>query len=446
MLKRTLWIQFNQEMGRTVISVENVSKQYHLGMVGASTFGKDIKRRWNRLLGKEDTALRLAEENDRTRKSESEIIWALQNISFDVKEGEVLGVIGRNGAGKSTILKILSRITSPTSGELKVKGRIASLLEVGTGFHPDLTGRENIFLNGAILGMKRDEIRAKFDEIVDFSGVERFIDTPVKRYSSGMFVRLAFAVAAHLETEILILDEVLAVGDVEFQKKCLGKMNYVSSNSGRTVLFVSHQMEAIQAICNRAILLQNGKLAMNGETKAVVSKYLADTLMRTESADLMTMEDRKGSGEYRYAEIYLTDGLGNRIAAATPGTPINIHLKIKKMLPDALPIDALCSMGFHDEKGKRLFTLSSSLILKQVKIASDTEIVWRIDNLQLYEGSYRCNVFLAHGSTSGIVDWIQDAFLFKVNPNDYFGTGQVVRNGQDLFFVNHHLTLKPLDV
>ena len=221
-------------MAQKVISIENVWKQYRLGIVSSGTLGQDINRWWHRVRGKEDPALKISEENDRSKKSESDFVWALQDVSFSLEHGDVLGIIGRNGAGKSTLLKILSRVVAPTKGEIKIRGRIASLLEVGTGFHPELTGRENIFINGAILGMKKREIQSKLDEIVAFSGVERYIDTPVKRYSSGMYVRLAFAVAAHLEPEILILDEVLAVGDMEFQKKCLGKMKD-GSEQGRTV-------------------------------------------------------------------------------------------------------------------------------------------------------------------------------------------------------------------
>src|ERR1700741_2136106 len=247
----------------TVIKVENVSKQYRLGMVGRGTIANDLTKWWAKVRGKEDPFLAIGEANDRTQKGNSDYVWALKDINFEVKRGEVLGIIGKNGAGKSTLLKILSQVTMPTTGEIKVKGRIASLLEVGTGFNPDLTGRDNIFLNGAILGMTKQEIKNKFDEIIDFSGVERYIDTPVKRYSSGMYVRLAFAVAAHLEPEILIVDEVLAVGDAEFQKKCLGKMKDVSGQ-GRTVLFVSHNMSAIRQLCTRALLLEDGHVIQDG--------------------------------------------------------------------------------------------------------------------------------------------------------------------------------------
>jgi lipopolysaccharide transport system ATP-binding protein len=258
-----------------VISAENISKQYRLGQVGTGTISHDLNRWWHRVRGKEDPYLRIGESNNRTQKGDSEYVWALRDIYFNVQQGEVLGIIGRNGAGKSTLLKILSRTTAPTTGIIKAKGRIASLLEVGTGFHPELTGRENIYLNGAILGMTKHEITRKFDEIVDFAGVERYIDTPVKRYSSGMYVRLAFGVAAHLESEILIVDEVLAVGDAEFQNKCLGKMSQVSKGEGRTVLFVSHNMGAVKNLCTHALLMQHGTLKMNGETVDIIDAYLS---------------------------------------------------------------------------------------------------------------------------------------------------------------------------
>ncbi len=262
-------------MSISVIKVENLSKQYRLGNVGLGSFSHDLNRWWFTIRGKEDPYLKIGEENDRSIKGNSNYIWALKNINFEVKQGEVLGIIGRNGAGKSTLLKILSRTTNPTTGQIKIKGRVASLLEVGTGFHPELTGRENVFLNGSILGMHKQEIKQKFDEIVDFSGVERYIDTPVKRYSSGMYVRLAFAVAAHLDPEILIIDEVLAVGDNEFQNKALNKMKDVSNTQGRTVLFVSHNMQAIATLTNICIYLNNGQLCNIGKTNDLISQYLS---------------------------------------------------------------------------------------------------------------------------------------------------------------------------
>jgi lipopolysaccharide transport system ATP-binding protein len=257
----------------SVIKVENLSKAYQIGEIGTGTLSRDLERYWARMRGKEDPFLKIGEVNDRAKKGESDIVWSLKDINFEVEHGDAVGVIGRNGAGKSTLLKILSRVTAPTTGSVKLKGRIASLLEVGTGFHPELSGRENIFLNGAILGMRKAEIKRKFDEIVDFSGVERYVDTPVKRYSSGMYVRLAFAVAAHLESEILIVDEVLAVGDAEFQKKCLGKMNDVSKGEGRTVLFVSHNMGAILGLCNKGIVLDNGIIKQIGDVNTCLQYY-----------------------------------------------------------------------------------------------------------------------------------------------------------------------------
>jgi lipopolysaccharide transport system ATP-binding protein len=262
-------------MSDIAIKVENLSKLYRLGEVGSGTLGQDLNRWWAGIRGKEDPFAKIGEANDRTSKGTSDFVWSLRDVNFEVKKGEVLGIIGRNGAGKSTLLKILSKITAPTTGHIKVNGRIASLLEVGTGFHPELTGRENIFLNGAILGMTKTEIRSKFDEIVDFSGVERYIDTPVKRYSSGMYVRLAFAVSAFLEPEILIVDEVLAVGDAEFQKKCLGRMQDVSRNDGRTILFVSHNMAAISNLCTKSIFMRNGTLHSVGPTELIIEEYIS---------------------------------------------------------------------------------------------------------------------------------------------------------------------------
>ena len=256
------------------IKVQDLSKAYQLGDFGTGTISRDIERTWAKLRGKEDPFLKIGETNDRSVKGTSDVVWSLKDLNFEIEQGDAVGIIGRNGAGKSTLLKILSRVTSPTTGSVKIKGRIASLLEVGTGFHPELTGRENIYLNGAILGMRKAEIKRKFDEIVDFSGVERYVDTPVKRYSSGMYVRLAFAVAAHLESEILIIDEVLAVGDAEFQKKCLGKMGDVSKGEGRTVLFVSHNMDSIRALCNKGMVLNNGGLFYNGDVNNAIGSYL----------------------------------------------------------------------------------------------------------------------------------------------------------------------------
>ncbi|SDH42005.1 lipopolysaccharide transport system ATP-binding protein [Flavobacterium omnivorum] len=257
-----------------ILKAENISKQYRLGQVGTGTMAHDLNRWWHQVRGKEDPYLKIGDTNDRSTKGTSDYVWALQNINFEVERGEILGIIGKNGAGKSTLLKILSRVTAPTTGSIKFGGRVASLLEVGTGFNGEMTGRENIYLNGAILGMTKKEIKSKIDEIIEFSGCERYIDTPVKRYSSGMYVRLAFAVAAFLEPEILIVDEVLAVGDAEFQKKAIGKMKDISNQGGRTVLFVSHNMAAVKQLCTRGIVLENGKVVFEGGITEAVDSYI----------------------------------------------------------------------------------------------------------------------------------------------------------------------------
>jgi lipopolysaccharide transport system ATP-binding protein len=308
-------------MKNTAISVEEVSKLYQLGQVGTGTLSHDLNRWWHRLRGKEDPYMKLGQENRRDAAG-GEWVWALRDVNFKVEQGEVLGIIGKNGAGKSTLLKLLSRVTMPTTGRIRARGRIASLLEVGTGFHPELTGRENIFLNGAILGMTRAEIKQKFDEIVDFSGVERYIDTPVKRYSSGMYVRLAFAVAAHLEPEILIVDEVLAVGDAEFQSKCLGKMGEVSKTKGRTVLFVSHNMGAVKNLCSHTVLMERGKVSLMGETRDVIERYLSG------DAEIdrykYWQKDFPGKNGVMLHSIRVQDDKGSVENALTSSTPVTI--------------------------------------------------------------------------------------------------------------------------
>jgi lipopolysaccharide transport system ATP-binding protein len=282
-------------MSDVILKVDNISKQYRLGEVGTGTISHDLNRWWAKIRGKEDPFLKIGESNDRSIKGNSDYVWALQDINFEVNRGEVLGIIGKNGAGKSTLLKILSRVTSPTTGSIKTRGRIASLLEVGTGFHPEMTGRENIYLNGAILGMTKKEIKSKIAEIIDFSGCERYIDTPVKRYSSGMTVRLAFAVAAHLEPEILVVDEVLAVGDAEFQKKAIGKMQDISREGGRTVLFVSHNMAAVKSLCTRGIVLSNGQITYSGSIEKSVEYYL-NININNEFSKIYINKNKKNNG------------------------------------------------------------------------------------------------------------------------------------------------------
>lgn len=288
---------------RLALKAEDISKQYRLGQVGTGTISHDLNRFWHQIRGKEDPYLKIGETNDRSQKGMSEYVWSLKDINFEIEQGDAVGIIGKNGAGKSTLLKLLSKVTKPTTGKIFTNGRIASLLEVGTGFHPEMTGRENVFLNGAILGMTRKEISRKFDEIVDFSGVERYIDTPVKRYSSGMYVRLAFAVAAHLESEILIVDEVLAVGDAEFQKKCLGKMGDVSKSEGRTVLFVSHNMTAVKELCSQGILLNQGLLDYQGHILDTIMEYQKNSQKQSSYLHTGSIETALGNENIRVLEF-----------------------------------------------------------------------------------------------------------------------------------------------
>lgn len=293
-------------MEKPIINIENLGKQYRLGSVGTGTLSHDINRWWHSVRGKEDPYLRVGDVNDRTAKDGSDYVWALQDINCTIEQGEILGIIGKNGAGKSTLLKLLSRVTAPTTGKITCHGRIASLLEVGTGFHPELTGRDNIYLNGAILGMSKSEISSKFDEIVSFAGCEKYIDTPVKRYSSGMYVRLAFAVAAHLEPDILVVDEVLAVGDSEFQKKAIGKMQDVSQNQGRTVLFVSHNLGSVSNLCNKGLVLQNGMSAYYGGVKESIDFYLQNQAGNVLSDDLSKLSRSGGLGtEIKFTKVSL---------------------------------------------------------------------------------------------------------------------------------------------
>lgn len=321
-------------MSNIAIKVENLSKAYQLGQIGTGTISRDLERWYARLRGKEDPFLTIGESNDQHSKSNSSVVWSLKDINFEIEQGDAVGIIGRNGAGKSTLLKILSKVTAPTTGKISGKGRIASLLEVGTGFHPDLSGRENIFLNGAILGMRKKEIQRKLDEIVDFAGIERYLDTPVKRYSSGMYVRLAFAVAAHLESEILIVDEVLAVGDAEFQKKCLGKMGEVSKSQGRTVLFVSHNMNAVQKLCEKAIYLDNGQIKLSGKTGHVIEQYLH---LANKHQSIFHFEAPGDETVQAYVyQLQVEDEYGNQISEIPVGQSwqIRILFKVNTSLPE----------------------------------------------------------------------------------------------------------------
>lgn len=416
-------------MSNSVIKVENVGKLYHLGQVGTGTLSHDINRWWQRIRGNEDPYLKIGETNDRTKKGASEIVWALKDISFEVKQGEVLGLIGKNGAGKSTLLKILSRVTNPTVGEIKVKGRIASLLEVGTGFHPELTGKENIYLNGAILGMSKREIRNKFDEIVDFSGVERYVDTPVKRYSSGMYVRLAFAVAAHLEPEILIVDEVLAVGDSEFQKKCLGKMKDVSGQ-GRTVLFVSHNMAAIETLCNRAIMIKNGKLVEDGVTKDVITSYIKDNTV-INSKKLNERTDRVGGKTFKFASIEFYDSKGNNVDSVISGEYIEIKVGYTSQKA-YVNTHLIFGVTFYDNYKEIICSLlSDEMGCTPVVKEGEGHFILQIPKFSLRGGLYSIRLWATEMDTSfdHALDIIEDAHELNVLSGDFWGTGQ--KNRED---------------
>ena len=317
----------------TAIEFENISKQYRLGLVSTGTLSHDLNRFWQtKVLRRDDPYLKVGETNDRAHKGNSDYVWALKDINFKVEQGDVVGIIGRNGAGKSTLLKLLSRVTAPTTGIIRAKGRIASLLEVGTGFHPEMTGRENIYMNGAIMGMSRSEITRKLDEIVDFSGCERYLDTPVKRYSSGMTVRLGFAIAAHLEPEILVVDEVLAVGDAEFQKKAIGKMQDVSRGEGRTVLFVSHNMSAVKNLCKRGIILDQGQVAFDGDVEEAVEHYLESYFDECVSHTLIGKENRtqQFTGIKQDIEMKEISLLNKDPSSIATNEPIEIEILMKR--------------------------------------------------------------------------------------------------------------------
>lgn len=307
------------------IEFDHVGKQYRLGLVSTGTFSQDLNRWWTmNIRHKEDPFLKIGETNDRSKKGESNYVWALKDINFNVEQGDVVGIIGKNGAGKSTLLKLLSRVTTPTVGEIRARGRIASLLEVGTGFHPEMTGRENIYMNGAIMGMTKAEISRKLDEIVDFSGCERYIDTPVKRYSSGMTVRLGFAIAAHLEPEILVVDEVLAVGDAEFQKKAIGKMQDVSKGGGRTVLFVSHNMASVKKLCHKGVLLSNGMVKYSGAIDDVIKIYTEEGVKPMQNVFFENLEEAPGNEKVRIKSIEILPEKGDVLNVAS-----GVHVRWK---------------------------------------------------------------------------------------------------------------------
>jgi len=396
-----------------VIKVENLSKAYQLGDFGTGTISRDLERFFARLRGKEDPFLKIGEVNDRTTKGESDVVWSLKDIDFEVEQGDAVGIIGRNGAGKSTLLKILSRVTSPTTGSVKLRGRIASLLEVGTGFHPELSGRENIYLNGAILGMRKAEIKRKFDEIVSFSGVERYIDTPVKRYSSGMYVRLAFAVAAHLESEILIVDEVLAVGDAEFQKKCLGKMGEVSRGQGRTVLFVSHNMAAVNQLCKKAILLKHGMVEGYDQVSKITTQYFSDGVINESIIDL-TDAKRKGSGIYKFKTVALSKRPeAEPVRSYSIGDTICILFKMERMINTHETIRA--SIELKSSDGTRLANMIDVDSNFTFPLFSSTiAVTLSLKDVRLYPDTYYLSLYAGDTSSSEIFDYIEDCISFEI--------------------------------
>lgn len=418
-------------MSEIAIKVENLSKAYQLGEIGTGTLSRDLERWYAKVRGKEDPFLRIGETNDRTTKGKSDVVWSLKDINFEIEQGDAVGIIGRNGAGKSTLLKILSRVTSPTTGKISGKGRIASLLEVGTGFHPELTGRENIFLNGAILGMRKKEIAKKFDEIVDFSGVERYIDTPVKRYSSGMYVRLAFAVAAHLESEILIVDEVLAVGDAEFQKKCLGKMGEVSKGEGRTVLFVSHNMASVKSLTSKSILLSSGELLFEGRTEDIVEKYIS--INSTLHGKFQFKENLNQVAQFK--NVCILNSNNEELDLVLSGTKIKFRFDI---INNTNRVIENCSVGLG------IFTATDNML---IAVKSDTlDVLYNlntglnflyceIDKFPLSAGKYKFNIIL--NQSTEILDWIKDAGVFEVENSNFFNTSKIPAIASSIVLIDH---------
>ena len=373
-------------MSDIILKAENISKQYRLGTVGTGTLRDDFKRNWAKLRGKEDPFLKVGTVNDRSQKSTEDYVWALRDINFEVKQGEVLGIIGKNGAGKSTLLKILSRVTAPTTGVIKSRGRIASLLEVGTGFHHELTGRENIYLNGAILGMTRAEINTKLDEIIHFSGCERYIDTPTKRYSSGMTVRLAFAVAAHLEPEILVVDEVLAVGDAEFQKKAIGKMQDISQGEGRTVLFVSHNMASVRSLCIRGLLLENGTSIYEGDIDSTVGHYLDKNKTKTSKSfvsPLVFSEDQI----VRIKSFKI-------LSKIQTGSEFDYEFVLESRYSNTVEL----AIGFVTSQNERVYQIFSGNSCEPFNLIDGEQIIrGSIKQLPLTAGSYTLNLWAGSG-------------------------------------------------
>jgi lipopolysaccharide transport system ATP-binding protein len=404
------------------VKVEDLSKRYRLGVINRDMLYKDLQSRWAKWRGKPDPNAPIGHVHaDRIEKGDE--FWALRNVSLEIQEGEVCGIIGRNGAGKSTLLKILSQITAPTEGQIKIKGRVASLLEVGTGFHPELTGRENVFLNGAILGMSRREIKSKFDEIVEFSEIAEFIDTPVKRYSSGMYVRLAFAVAAHLEPEILIVDEVLAVGDAAFQQKCIGKMGEVN-RQGRTVIFVSHNMAILTSLCTTGVLLSGGKVAQaKCSIEDAIDEYVSET-SQVAGTQLAARKDRRGEGRVLLKDLTILAGDGSEREFYVSGQPISFRIHFA--CQTGLSLEGLdFGISVYHSKNGFLTQLSNTLCGKIFpRLEGEGVATCFLPKLPLTEGVYFLNAIIKQQGT--IQDWVQEAKVLRVLDGDYFGTGRSV--------------------
>jgi lipopolysaccharide transport system ATP-binding protein len=410
-----------------ILKVENISKQYRLGTVGTGTLSHDLNRWWHAVRGKEDPYLKVGETNDRSSKGTSDYVWALQHINFEVERGEVLGIVGKNGAGKSTLLKILSKVTAPTTGVIKSRGRIASLLEVGTGFNPELTGRENIYLNGAILGMTKKEITSKLDEIIAFSGCERYVDTPTKRYSSGMTVRLAFAVAAFLEPEILVVDEVLAVGDAEFQKKAIGKMQDISREGGRTVLFVSHNMAAVRSLCTRGILMEQGQIKFNGAIDEVIDLYLESASNENSLASYRNSSSQK-STYVSSIELFSAEGkVMNKAFLMGDRIQLKMFVKNNQVLKNLLS-----SVLIKTITGTRVCAIRTKEMLNE-RLVANGDFCLTIDNINenLMPGIYTLTFSL--GNDSDTFEIIEDCMNFEIVANDVYNTSKIPKGNFVIF-------------
>ena len=409
-----------------VIQIENVSKLYKLGFYGADTFRDEVLNFFARLRGKPPVNSVVGATNNLADKdSDSDLVWALKDINLTVNQGDIVGIIGKNGAGKSTLLKILSKITTPTTGSVKIRGRIASLLEVGTGMHQELTGRENIFLNGAILGMTKHEIQSKLDEIIDFAGIAKYIDTPIKRYSSGMRVRLGFAIAAHLEPEILIVDEVLAVGDAEFQKRAIGKMQDISKGEGRTVLFVSHNMTSIKNLCKTGVLLKNGRIDYIGDIDTTIDKYLTEQEERS-NTKISEIKDREGNGTLRFTDIVIMDRGGEQKDTFKVGEMVRIQVYFdydKTQIIKTSRID----MPINDKMGNKVTWLSTYLYTHNIDI-SKKYVEFIIPKIMLNEGFYTFNLYSK--INNNLADWVKNVAKINIIFNNYFQHGQSIPSGQ----------------